>query len=213
MSEQPKIPITEPIHEIEATVSSDENDAPPFDPVPSLQAVAAAHGLNARNLTVAFQSDGNGNMRVFQRHSIPLTDGAKVVPWEVPTLAGLFRGDKVPPNDIEHYPPEYCPHFFFIENHFLTLCDGSKDRTDQEMEEIYSALRRRPDGRSLGEVHDFMWQVAAMLLGGHVGSAAEYNALFGALIRSTRKWGLRPVSRHYIAYLRKTFPPPGRKEG
>jgi hypothetical protein len=174
--------------------------------------LAAAHGLNARNLTVAFHSDGKGNMRVFQRQAIPVTDGAKVVPWEVPALAGLFRGDKIPPNDIERYPPEYCPHFFFIEKHFLTLCDGSKDRTDQEMEDIYSALRRRPDGRSLGEVHDFMWQVAAVLLGSQVVSAAEYSALFGALARSTRKWALRPVSRHYIAYLRKTFPPPGLAE-
>ena len=125
--------------------------------------------------------------------------------WEVPALAGLFRGNGIPPNDIEHYPPDYFPHFFFIEKHFLTLCDACKDRTDQEMEDIYSALRRRPDGRSLGAVHDFMWQVAALLLGSHAVSAAEYNALLGALVRSTRKWALRPVSRNYVAYLRRHF--------
>ena len=90
----------------------------------------------------------------------------------------------------------------------LALCDASKDRTDQEMEDIYSALRRRPDGRSLGAIHDFMWQVAALLLGSHTVSAAEYHALLGALVRSTRKWALRPVSRNYVAYLRRTFQDP-----
>jgi hypothetical protein len=78
------------------------------------------------------------------------------------------------------------------------------------MEEIYSALRRRPDGRSLGGVHDFMWQVAALLLGSRAVSAAEYNALLGALARSTRKWGQQPVSRNYVAHLRKTFQDPTR---
>ena len=200
----------EPSHKNDASDSSDKSATLLFDPIPSLQALVATHELNPRKLTVAFEADGQGNIRVCQKHSIPVTDGAKIVPWEVPALAGLCRGNGIPPNDIEHYPPDYCPHFFFIEKHFLTLCDGSKDRTDQEMEEIYSTLRRRPDGRSLGGVHDFMWQVAALLLGSHAVSAAEYNALLGALVRSTRKWGRHPVSRNYVAYLRKTFQDPTR---
>jgi hypothetical protein len=79
------------------------------------------------------------------------------------------------------------------------------DRTDQEMEEIYSALRRRPDGRSLNVVHDLLWQVAALLLGTHALSEREFEAMMGALLSSTRKWGLRPISRNYAAYLRQTF--------
>jgi hypothetical protein len=106
---------------------------------------------------------------------------------------------------MDHYPEEYSPHFYFIEHHVLALCDAMGDRTDQEMEEIYSMLRRRPDGRSLGAVHDVVWQVAALLLGTQVLSAAEFEALIGALERSTRRWALRPVSRNYVAFLRKTF--------
>jgi hypothetical protein len=75
----------------------------------------------------------------------------------VPTLRELFRGNRAPPPDMDHYPPEYTPLFYFIETHFLTLCDARGDRTDQEMEEIYFMLRRRPEGRSLGASHDFMW--------------------------------------------------------
>jgi hypothetical protein len=196
----------EPSHENDASDSSEESATLLFDPIPSLQALVATHGLNPRKLTVALMADEQGNIRVCQKHSIPVTDGAKTVQWEVPSLAELFRGNAIPPNDINHYPPDYFPHFFFVEKHFLALCDASKDRTDQEMEDVYSALRRRPDGRSLGAVHDLMWQVAALLLDSHTVSAAEYHALLGALVRSTRKWALRPVSRNYVAYLRKTFP-------
>ena len=87
----------------------------------------------------------------------------------------------------------------------LTLCDAMGDRTDQEMEEVYSALRRRPDGRSLGLAHDFLWQISALLLGRYRLSQTEFEALIGALVRSTRKWSERPVSRNYIDYLRQTF--------
>ena len=44
-------------------------------------------------------------------------------------------------------------------------CDGTGDRPAQELQEIYSSLRRRPDGRSVSVVHDFLWRVVALLLG------------------------------------------------
>jgi hypothetical protein len=175
------------------------------DLVPTLRVVVEAAGLNPDKLTVALEADDHRNIRVLDRHSIPVTDGEKMARWAVPALAGLYRGNGTPPADMDHYPEDYAPHFFFIENHVLTVSSAKGDRTDQEMEEIYSMLRRRPDGRSLGAVHDFLWQVTALLLGTQVLSAAEYEALISALERSTRKWGLRPVSRNYVAYLHKTF--------
>jgi len=68
-----------------------------------------------------------------------------------------------------------------IERHFLTLCDGGVTGRTLEMEEIYSMLRRRPEGRSLGASRDFMWQVAALLLGTHVLSEAEFLGICAAL--------------------------------
>jgi hypothetical protein len=175
------------------------------DLVPALRALVEAAGLNPDKLSVALETDDHRNIRVLDKHSIPVTDGDKMAVWPVPALAGLFRGSRTPPPDMDHYPEEYTPHFFFIENHVLTVCEAKGDRTDQEMEEIYSMLRRRPDGRSLGVVHDFLWQVAALLLGTQVLSAAEFEALVGALEHSTRKWALRPVSRFYVAYLHQTL--------
>jgi hypothetical protein len=175
------------------------------DLVPALRQVVEAGGLNPDKLIVALEADDRRYIRVLDRHSVPLCDGEKIVRWPVPALAELFRGSRTPPPDMDHYPEEYTPHFFFIENHVLTVCEANGDRTDQEMEEIYSMLRRRPDGRSLGAVHDFLWQVSALLLGTQVLSAAEFAALVSALERSTRKWALRPVSRNYAAYLHGTL--------
>jgi hypothetical protein len=175
------------------------------DLVPTLRSLVESAGLNPDHLTVALESDDRGNIRVQDKHSIPVYDDKKMARWQVPALGDLFRGNRTPPPDMDHYPPEYAAHFFFIENHVLTVCAAKGDRTDQEMEEIYSMLRRRPEGRSLGAVHDFLWQVVALLLGTQVLSGAEFEALLGALERSTRKWALRPVSRNYVAYLHRTF--------
>jgi hypothetical protein len=171
----------------------------------SLSAIVNDARLNPDNLTVALKSARPGHVEIGDRHSILVFDGNNIATWPVPSLRDLFRGDRQPPPDMDHYPTEYCPSFYFIEKHFLRLCAGIGDRTDQEMEEIYSTLRRRPDGRSLGSTHDFMWQVAALLLGRSILSEAEFDALLGALVRSTRKWSQRPVSRNYAAYLRNTF--------
>jgi len=81
------------------------------------------------------------------------------------------------------------------------VCDAQGDATDQELESISSALRRRPDGRSLGATHDFLWQVSALLPGRHALSQAQFEAIAGQLERSVRKWALRPVSRNYVNFL------------
>jgi hypothetical protein len=175
------------------------------DLFPTLRTLVESEGLNPERLIVALEVDERRNIRIGDKHSIPVHDGSKMVQWQVPSLQELFRGNRTPPADMDHYPEEYADHFFFIEEHVLTLCEVQGDRTDQEMEEIYSMLRRRPDGRSLGTTHDFLWQVAALLLGTQILSGAEFEALIGALERSTRKWALRPVSRNYVAYLHNTF--------
>jgi hypothetical protein len=172
---------------------------------PTLRAVIEAEGLNADSLIVPIEANDRGGIRVLDKHAVPVYDGTKLVRWQVPTLQELFRGNQMPPPDMDHYPEAYVPRFFFIESHVLTVCSAKGDRTDQEIEEIYSMLRRRPDGRSLGAVHDFLWQVLALLLGTQILSAAEFEALIGALERSTRKWALRPVSRNYVAFLHRTL--------
>jgi len=183
----------------------EDSEPADLDPVESLEKIVAEQKWDVEKITVALLADERGRIRIEDRHSVPLTDGEEVVFWPVPGLRELFRGDRLPPQDMDEYPPDYCPHFYFIEEHFLTLCRAHGDRPDQEMEEIYSMLRRRPDGRSLGTTHDFIWQVAALLLGTQILSEREYEAIFAALERSARKWGQRPISRNYAAFLRESM--------
>jgi hypothetical protein len=73
------------------------------------------------------------------------------------------------------------------------------------MLEIYSTLRRRPDGRSLGLVHDYMWQAAAIVLGTLPLSQAEFEAILSRLERSCRTFRMSPGSRNYVATLESTL--------
>lgn len=161
--------------------------------------------MDGGTLSVAVMTDGNKRVRLLDKHIIAVSDRQKVIQWQVASLRELFRGDRPAPADIEQYPPSYTVYFFQLENQLLTLCDALGDRCDQEMEEVYSELRRRPDGRSLSVTHDFVWQTCALLVGSYPLSEAEFLGIMSALVRSTRKWSLRPISRNYVTYLRRTF--------
>jgi hypothetical protein len=179
-------------------------DGTAFDLVPSLRELVEKERLDVRRLTVAATTDAHGRIRIEDRHAVMLFDGKRGAMWKVPSLRELFRGDKSPPPDMDRYPPQYDGCFFSIEKHVLTACEIEGNKTDQEMEPIYSALRRRPDGRNhLGSLHDFLWQAAALTLGMQRLSESEFTALIEALERSVRRWALRPVSRNYVGYLRK----------
>ncbi|MEK7684085.1 MAG: hypothetical protein AAB466_01540 [Verrucomicrobiota bacterium] len=184
---------------------------PPIDLSPSLREVVTAAGVDGQHLTVALPGENSRErIKIEDRHLILLHDGKRLAEWRVPSLRELFRGDRTPPPDINHYPPEYCCFFYTIEKHVLMVCDVHGDLTDKELEEIFATLRRRPDGKSLGPVHDAVWQIAALTLGIYALSQAEFDAIFGQLARSTRHWQLGLVSRNYIAYVRNTLGRPGR---
>jgi hypothetical protein len=171
----------------------------------ALEGLANAQGMEPSKLTVGLQEHPGGLLRIESRTIVPVCQGEKAVMWEVPALSSLFRGERKPPADMKEYPPFYVPAFHLVETHVLVLCRAKGDRTDQEMEEIYSTLRRRPDGRSLGFTHDFMWQVCALMLGKFELSEEEYLAVVGRLEASVRAWALRPVSRFYSGYLKQAF--------
>lgn len=173
--------------------------------VPSLLEVAEAKRLNLEKLAVAVVLTEDNRWHCPDRNVVPVSDTKEVVHWRAASLRELFRGDQPAPPNIERYPEEYVPLFYFVEAQIVTFCQALGDKSDQEFEEVFANLRRRPDGRSLGPLHDFVWQLAALLLGTWVVSAAEFEAVFGQLARSAQRWSMRPVSRNYIAYVRGTL--------
>jgi len=121
--------------------------------------------------------------------------------WHVASLRELFRGDNPAPSEIHRYPPEYVPKFYFAEKHVLAFGDAGGDNTEGEFEEAFSNLRRRPDGRTVSELHFFLRQVAAGLLGLIPPSTAEFD-VFGQLARSAGQFRMGHTSNNYMNYLR-----------
>ncbi len=138
------------------------------------------------------------------RHLINLTDGKSACLWETESLPALFRGNAQPPVLGDH-PEAYNGSFALLDLHALEISKFLGDRRDEEMLEIYSMLRRRPDGRSLGFVHDYMWQAAAIVLGTRPLSQAEFEAILSRLERSCRTFRMGPGSRNYVAAMRQTY--------
>ncbi len=138
------------------------------------------------------------------RRSVCLTDGRSACLWETDSLRALFRGDRQPPV-LGDYPEAYNDSFILLDLHALEISHFFGDRRDEEMLNIYSTLRRRPDGRSMGFVHDYMWQAAAIVLGTRPLSQAEFEAIMARLERSCRTFAMGPTSRNYVASLRATL--------
>lgn len=141
---------------------------------------------------------------VLDRRSVALVNGKEVWFWETDSLRALFRGNKQPPV-LGSYPTAYNDSFALLDLHALEISKFFGDPRDAEMKEIYSILRRRPDGRSLGRIHDYMWQAAAIILGTRPLSQSEFEAIMARLERSCRTFERGPTSRNYIAALRQTF--------
>ena len=88
---------------------------------------------------------------------------------------------------MEHYPQEYHQIFFAIEKNVLFAGDLIEIR-DEEIARLYNLLRRKPDGRSEGFLHDCLYQSAALVLGLRAVSQGEFEAVFDQLASSARGW-------------------------
>jgi hypothetical protein len=176
-------------------------------PVESLRLAAAEGGVDVAQLRLSIPvSEGDTTLRR-NRHEIWASDGGGTALWRVDALRPLFRGERQPPPDVAmaRYPPAYVPFFAGIEHSVLLFCTLTRHPTDAECLELYAQMRRRPDGRSLGPLHDVIWQSAAVALGLRPWSEAEYTAVLGQLARSARHFKTGPSSRNYLGYLQQTL--------
>jgi hypothetical protein len=164
----------------------------PFDTTEVLKAAVQARESGPEGLVVPELRD---------RRLLSITDGKEHWDWEVESLTSLFRGDVQPPV-LGDEPKLYNDSFLVLELHVVEVSQIIGDRRDAELREIYSMLRRRPDGRSLGFVHDYLWQAAALLLGTRPLSQAEFEAILARLERSCRTFEQGPTSRNYVGELK-----------
>ncbi|MBM4144563.1 MAG: hypothetical protein FJ225_13390 [Lentisphaerae bacterium] len=185
----------------EKSVDLERLDA--VEPVEALRALARENGLDIQKLKLSIPLGKGGTEFRIQRNELWVNDHAGNALWRVDALRPLFRGNRQPPSDEEmgHYPPEYVMFFYGIESNVRLFCALTRPPTDAEFLDLYTQMRRRPDGRSLGPLHDVIWQSAALALGLRPWSEAEYDAVFGQLARSARHFKIGPSSRNYLAYV------------
>ena len=180
------------------------------DFVPDLGELFNGRPLNPKRLLLATipvekpEADGKLTPAIADRRLVSLTDGKDFWHWEVDSLRALFRGDNQPPV-LGAYPEAYNDTFIILDLHVLEISKCFGDPRDAEMRGIYSTLRRKPDGRSSGFVHDYMWQAAALVLGTRPLSQAEFEAIMARLERSCRTFELGPTSCNYVTSLRMTL--------
>ena len=180
------------------------------DFVPSLREAFELEPLDLKKIlraAVPAQKSETGGYRIpdtMDRHVIHLSDGKSSCLWETDSLRALFRGDAQPPH-LGDYPAAYNGSFALLDLHAIEISRFVGDRRDEEMLEIFSMLRRRPDGRSLGLVHDYMWQAVAIILGTRPLSQAEFEAILSRMERSCRTFRMGPTSRNYVASVRQVF--------
>ncbi len=137
---------------------------------------------------------------------LSLSKEIKTVSITIPSIRELFRGNRTPP-EFTDYPEDYLPFFVDIEtavvrevrNHALP------PPTDDDFIEVYSAMRRRPDGRSIGLLHDIIWKQTMVFLLTHECSQAEYEACIQKLERGARKFHFNWSTRNYFDWLLKNF--------
>jgi len=178
--------------------------------VPDLQRQFQGHSFNLNNailVAVPAQPGPQGQRPIpdgRDRHELCFLDGKKPLFWKIDSLRALFRGNKQPPV-LGAYPEAYNDSFALLDLHALEISKIFGDPRDAEMKEVFATLRRRPDGRSLSYLHDYMWQAAAWILGTRPLSQAEFEAIMGRLERSCRTFEIGPTSRNYAAMLHSTY--------
>jgi hypothetical protein len=138
------------------------------------------------------------------RRQIGISDSKEVCFWEVDSLKSLFRGDKQPPF-LGATPQCYEDIFPIIDLHIIELGNFFGSPRDAELRDIFSALRRRPDGKSLGVSHDYLWQAVAFILGTQPLSQAEFEAIMARIERSCRTFEDGVSSRNFSQSLQKLY--------
>jgi hypothetical protein len=129
--------------------------------------------------------------------------------WDAPDLARLFSGQGVAPpvEEMERDQGRYLALLERIEGSVVIAAAAVRRRlTDAEVREAYRALRRHPDGRSTGALHDVLWQAVAFELARTPYSAREFDAVLVMLERSVRRHQTWEGSSAYVEFLTTVLP-------
>ena len=128
-----------------------------------------------------------------------VSDGSHHAQVRLKPVSELFSGDHEPPSFTDRPPPpRYVPFFATIELAAARYCARAGDTLrDKEYEEIYSDLRRRPDGQGRYAISEHIQCAIRLYMSVRDVSRAEYDAVLRRLTRSARTFAMGYTSMNY----------------
>lgn len=128
---------------------------------------------------------------------------------EVPSIRELFRGNRNPGSLGNTTDVKYMYIITYVETQWIALVNGEflDVPRDMTMKEIYSQLRRRPDGSShnTDAIYSVIWQCLAFLTGVMEISEAEYTAILSRLVRSASTFYTSAASKNMYERLLNVY--------
>jgi hypothetical protein len=132
---------------------------------------------------------------------VPLQSGDKVLLVALRPVSELWTGDRRAPDFPRGPTPEYALFFAFVEMAAIVYCDAAdREPTDQEFEQLYDHLLRRPDGTHPDPLFSYLQAGARLYMSLRDVSRHEFEAVVRRLRQSARTFGMGLVSRNYFAF-------------
>lgn len=131
--------------------------------------------------------------------------GALTATGPLPPVSSLFRGDRKCPEILGEPPDELLPFIYVLERTAAGWCaeTGTVVR-DTQFEQLFTDLRRRPDGRG-GPLFQYVRAAAQVALMMRPTSASEFDAVVRRLARSARTFTAGPLSTNYFELALKSL--------
>ena len=154
---------------------------------------------------VLIERDENGRLAPVGEE-VGVVAGSEIARVTLAKITSLYRGTKTPPS-FRHGPPaEYVPFFACIEGTVIAACRAAgRPEYDEEIERLYSHLRRRPDGRDANPLFSYMQAAARLYMSAFDVSQAEVDAVCRRLSLSAGHFKTGPTSTNYCEIVSEGF--------
>ncbi len=147
-----------------------------------------------------------------QQHVVPVSDivlvvaGSKTARVTLKKASELFTGRKTPPSFRDGPAEGYILFFALIERTVVDFCRfAGRPEYDDEIERLYTHLRRRPDGHDGNPLFSYLQAAARLYMSAVDVSQAEFDAVCRRLSQSAGRFAAGPTSTNYCEVVGETF--------
>src|SRR6185437_3348158 len=139
-------------------------------------------------------------------NDVMVVAGPKSLRVTLKPTAQLFTGTKTPPSFKSGPTEAYVPFFATIELTVIDYCRrAGKPEYDEELERLYTHLRRRPDGTDANALFSYIRAAARLYMSAFDVSQAEFEAVCRRLSKSADHFRLGSTSTNYCQVVGSTF--------